>query len=179
MNKFGLTSYTNAIFGLGKEVNKLDLFIELSNNLLVVIEKEPSFIKFLADNNLELKEKRATLEKAFNQKEADLFVKWLLILITDHVVSELKYILKEVIILYNKDQGIIEGVIWTTTSLESAQIKKFNTLVSKKLNLKTNLVNKIDQELLGGIKIEVGDKIWDNTISRKLQDLTHELLMKG
>ncbi len=179
MSKSGLTSYINAIYELGKEINELDLFIEFSNDLITIIEDEPTFLKFLADSNLELTDKRTTLEKAFNQKEADLYIKWLLILIDDQVVNELKYILRELITLYNKDQGIIVGVIWTTTPLESTQIAKFNELVSKKLNLKTNLENKIDQELLGGIKIEVGDQIWDNTISRKLQDLTHELLMKG
>jgi F-type H+-transporting ATPase subunit delta len=59
----------------------------------------------------------------------------------------------------NKENGILDGTIYTTELLESKQIKQMEESMSKKLDVKIRLTNIKDQEIIGGIKVVVEDDV--------------------
>ncbi len=57
--------------------------------------------------------------------------------------------------------------IETTVPLSSSQINKVKKFVEKKSKITKVLVN-INPEILGGVKLKVGDEIWDESVAGKI-----------
>lgn len=58
-------------------------------------------------------------------------------------------------------------VVESAQQLSSSDLKKISNLVNKKLTIE----NIIDPSLLGGIKIKIGDVVYDNSLKNKIDQL--------
>ncbi|RCX19122.1 ATP synthase F1 subcomplex delta subunit [Fontibacillus phaseoli] len=84
-------------------------------------------------------------------------------------------ILPEVLNSYTKITGdalgLADALVYSTYSLNEKEkqevAKEFGTLVGKKIRV----INEVDKELLGGIKVKIGDTVYDGSLSGKLERL--------
>ncbi len=57
--------------------------------------------------------------------------------------------------------------IETVVPLSASQLQKIKKMVDKKVKI-TKVVTSINEEILGGFRLRVGDEIWDDSISSKI-----------
>ena len=96
--------------------------------------------------------------------------------IIDHQRGKyIKEILSEFIQVCFKRLNIKTGTIYSTYPLSEEQIKKIKQKVSITMDSNVRLVNKINKELVGGIKIQVDDYIIDYSLKHRLEQLKKEL----
>ena len=84
-------------------------------------------------------------------------------------------ILNEFIRISNLEDGIIEGIIYSVEFLSSEQIDNVSKAIEQKINKKVVLKNRIDNTLIGGIKVVVDDYNFDGSIKNKLKKLNQYL----
>lgn len=60
--------------------------------------------------------------------------------------------------------------IETVVPLSPAQVKRMKKIVEKKVKIAKVLVN-INPEILGGFKLRIGDEIWDESVSGKINQV--------
>lgn len=60
--------------------------------------------------------------------------------------------------------------IETVVPLSPTQVKRMKKIVEKKVRISKVLVN-INPEILGGFKLRIGDEIWDESISGKINQV--------
>ena len=60
--------------------------------------------------------------------------------------------------------------IETVVPLSPAQVKRMKKIVEKKKKIAKVLVS-INPEILGGFKLKIGDEIWDESISGKINQV--------
>ena len=167
--------YANAIYGIGKELNKEKIFFNYSNELLELIQNEKKVINFFSSYYVSFLEKKELLDEVF-PKTDEMYKNWLLILIMDRKFFYIKEILLEFINIYNKNNNIENGVVWTTLAITDLIKNKIVKTLEKKLNKKINLTSKINKELISGIKIELSDLIIDNSLKNNLNEMKKQLL---
>lgn len=87
----------------------------------------------------------------------------------------LPYIAKAFIDIYEKENGIIHGVL--TTSYDKVS-KKLITSLTKKVEENTGskliLQHKVDESLIGGFVLEIDDKIYDGSVKSALRNIRRE-----
>lgn len=93
------------------------------------------------------------------------------ILIKNHRLQILPEIARQFYILKNLQENIINVKIISAFKLSSTQLQKLDIKLSKKFNLKLNLIVEIDNTLIGGIRIIIDDQVFDTSIRTKLQQL--------
>ncbi|BDV03402.1 MAG: hypothetical protein HPPSJP_1230 [Candidatus Hepatoplasma scabrum] len=174
-NNQTLLPFVDAFYQLAKEQKKLKKSLILVKQTLESLD-QTNFVNFLANYNIELETKKKVLQKIYHKDL--LFINWILVLIEDKVVRSLDFILRKFIQIYNFEYKIVEGQIFSARKLNNNQIKKITDAIKNKWQKKIYLEAKIDAELIGGAKIIVGDNVWDNSILKKLNDLTEELVNK-
>ncbi len=104
----------------------------------------------------------------------------LLKILKDKEKSYLLYdIYKRFCLLCDKDSGILSGKIFSPFKLDESQITKISSILSNKLNTKVILENSIDKKLIGGIAIQIGDKVIDMSFEKKLSLLKDKILKNG
>lgn len=174
-NNQNILPFVEAFYQLAKEQKNLNKTILLIKETLQAV-LNTNFIDFLADYNLDLENKKKALDKIY--KKEQLFINWILVLIENKIVRKFDFILKKFIQIYNNENKIVEGNIYFAHKKNLKDLNKITNIISKKWAKKVYLDAKIDGELIGGVKLIVGDNVWDNSILKKLNDLTEELINK-
>lgn len=172
MKVTGIRQHAEAIYDLAVEENKLSDYLELSIAIINVFNEESNLNKYLSSSSVTIEEKQALISDIADGNE--FYKNWLLILVEQGKAKHIRSYVEGFIKYYNKQNGITEGIIWSTEVLSQEEIHKLEEASSSKVDKKVSLLNKIDKELIGGIKLEIEDNVWDNTIKNKLVNLLKE-----
>ncbi len=164
--------YAQAIYEVAKESNQVNDYLDLAIALIDAGNHNPELFDYLASGSVALNEKSVLIKDITQGNE--FFSNWLLILLESGKGRYLREYINEYINMYNEEHGISNGYVWTTEPIDQSVISKFEELLSKKLDKEIKLQNKINKEIIGGVKLEVGDNVWDNTIKNKLLQLLKE-----
>ena len=74
-----------------------------------------------------------------------------------------------------QDEGKVDAKISSAFPLDDAQRTQVVNLLSTRFKRKINATVTVDPELIGGVKVEVGDKVWDASVRGKLQTMAATL----
>ena len=74
--------------------------------------------------------------------------------------------------------GIKVGKVYTPYELSDKELLRIENAISVKVGKKVKLRMVIDTALIGGIRVEVDNHIYDDSLSYKLESLKKELLRK-
>ncbi len=165
--------YAQAIYELAKENNLVNDYLDISLAIVDVFNFEPKLKKYLSSQSVNHIEKKELISEILNDSD-EFYKNWLFILIDNGKSKHIREYIEEYIKLYNKDNNVTKGIAWTVTPIEQKTLEKIQEKVSKKLDKKVMIENKIDKEIIGGIKLQVEDDIWDNSIKNKLIQLLKE-----
>ena len=170
------SEYASALFNLGKEENILDDFYNEIKVLLDIL-KDKEIKEFIENKFINNNEKKNILDKHLNKVNKYL-VNFINIIIDDNKDEYLIDILDEFNELYYKEKNISKGIIYGL-EIDEDKIKKLEEVFTKKLNKKVVLCFKQDVSLIGGFKVIVDNKLYDNSYKTKLNNLKKELLKEG
>lgn len=120
---------------------------------------------------IKIHEKKTLIAKIFNNFDKQV-VNFVLLLIDKGRINFLPHILDEYIILTNKLKKVLDIEIISSEKLTPDQIKNIENKYKKLYNEnKINSIQTIDKSLIGGVKVIIGDKIYDDSIKSHLQKL--------
>ena len=74
-----------------------------------------------------------------------------------------------------EDEGKLDAKISSAFPMEDTQRNHVVNLLSSRFKRKINATVIVDANLIGGIKVEVGDKIWDASVRGRLQNMAAAL----
>ncbi|MCQ2793588.1 MAG: F0F1 ATP synthase subunit delta [Bacilli bacterium] len=167
--------YSNALLSLAKQENKVKEYKEAIKSLLEFFANNEEINVYLKSYFMTEDEKYKVVEtlcKQYNLKNLTSFMK---LLVKKHRFNDFKYIAKEFINGSNESLGISEGFVYSVEPLNKLQIEKIENAISKRLNGKVELTNKIDKRLIGGIKVVIHDYVFDGSLSYKIETMKNNL----
>ncbi len=167
MQKILRKEYAKAIYEIAREENKIQDFLDLSLAITDAFTNEPKVQEYLSSPTISHIEKKEFINEIIDSN-FNLYINWLSIIIDDKKSKYIKDYIDEFIKIYNNENNIVKGYVWTTELIDKELIKRIEEKISKKLNKKVMFENQIDKNLIGGIKLQVEDDIWDNSIKNKL-----------
>lgn len=74
-----------------------------------------------------------------------------------------------------QDEGKVDAKISSAFPMDDAQRNQVVNLLSTRFKRKINATVTVDPELIGGVKVEVGDKVWDASVRGRLQTMAATL----
>lgn len=94
-----------------------------------------------------------------------------------HLMSKSKEILTELEKIVDKHEEVIRAKISSKIKLNKKITDEIDDFIKKRYKAKNTVLEFIiDEKLLGGIKIEVGDEIIDTTLKNKIKKLQNYLI---
>ena len=96
-------------------------------------------------------------------------------MIKKHRFIEIKHIKNEFNKLANQELGIFDGYVYSVNYLTKEQINRIEVSISDVLHHRVELINKIDESLIGGVKVAVNDHVFDGSIKYKLANMKQML----
>ncbi|MTT31000.1 F0F1 ATP synthase subunit delta [Terrilactibacillus sp. BCM23-1] len=167
--------YASALFEVAKERGEVDTF---EKDLILVnttIVENDELNKVLNHPQIDRDDKKALVASIFNDAISQEIVNLLYVLIDRDRENIVLDILASYQVLADKERDILDVTVTTAKPLDekgqSALSKKLSKAVNKKLRMHT----KVDDSLIGGLLLRVGDKLYDGTISGKLARFRQEI----
>lgn len=169
--------YALALFSIAKDDNKvLEMQLEMKE-LEKVFKENQDFLMVLSSNFKSIEERCELIDKTFIGVDKDIIS--LFKLIIEHSrVSLIMDLFIDFNSFCNKDRGIDEGIIYSVSPLSESVISEIEKKISKKENSTLELRNVIDPSLIGGVKIQIHDHIYDGSIKNTLENMRKDLLKK-
>jgi F-type H+-transporting ATPase subunit delta len=78
--------------------------------------------------------------------------------------------------LVNAQSGIADAIIESAYPIETAQLADVNTALEKRFARKLNATVVVKPELIGGIRVVVGDEVLDTSVAARLQQMKAALV---
>ncbi|MBQ8829195.1 MAG: F0F1 ATP synthase subunit delta [Burkholderiaceae bacterium] len=166
--------YAEALFAATKDsedsalADKLELVLDsleqvCTNSLVVEVERDPKA------TNADVYALLRNMLPHEIPSEADCFLR---LVIENDKVDAIPEIRKQFGLLVDKARGEAEVIIETPFPLEDVQLNDLLTALSRKFNglkLKPRVV--IDESLIGGVRVSVGDQVLDGTVKTRLAEM--------
>ena len=173
-----LTSrYAEALYLLKKEENQLVETQELVREIMEIINDNPDFVVLISSRDIPNEERLEIIDKVFKSinEEVRNFFK---IIIENNRGEHILGILQDFNSLVNEFRGVKEGLLYSAFPLKEEEIENITSAISKKENMPIELINIIDQTLIGGVKVVINDKIYDGSLKHHIAQMKNTLLKK-
>lgn len=175
MAKLAANVYSEALFGLALEENRID---ELQGELKVLcalIAENPEFMEFLTTPMIGKEEKRDFVDSVLGGKFSKEIVNLTKVLIDKNRSREILDIIQVFENTVLSHQDIYSAAAYTAVPLGASELEALRAKLVKLTGKTISLENIIDTSVIGGIRLKVGDRVIDGSLKRRLEDLKDNL----
>ncbi|TCP69513.1 F0F1 ATP synthase subunit delta [Baia soyae] len=160
--------YASALYQVANENRLVD---QVGADLQLVSEtlaKTPEFVTLLQSPKVALEEKKELISSAFTQVQS-ITKNFLSVIVEGRREEALAEISKEYTKLADDAKGVLEVVVTSASSLDDAERDGVTDAFSKILGRQVRIQEKVDKSLLGGLVVQVGDRLYDGSVKNKLE----------
>ena len=176
MAKLVTKTYADALFQLAVEENRVDELYEEVTQLQKILEENPDLAKVMSHPSVDKNEKLAAIKNIFTGRVSGEVCGLLFQIVEKGRYEEIDGILAcftDEVKAYKK---IGVATVLTPTALTDAQKKRIEQkLLDTTDFVKMEIDYRIDESLIGGMRIRIGDKVIDSSISTKINELAKSL----
>ncbi len=166
--------YAEAVFRLAKQGNALPAWSD-ALNLIATVYQDPQMRATMAIPRVTAADIERLLLAICGERIDGAARNLIQLLVHNGRLSVLMEIRELFERLKLEDEGRVDAKISSAFPMEDAQRSQVVNLLSTRFKRKINATVTVDPDLIGGIKVEVGDKVWDASVRGRLQTMAATL----
>ncbi|MGX9340375.1 F0F1 ATP synthase subunit delta [Mycoplasma sp. 1573] len=170
-----IANYALAIYELADEDNNLENIFNDFQAIDIAINENKEILKILKSYSLEDEQKFKLIDDIMHNGQP-ILIDFLKVLVRNRTIGLTCDIFAKFQQMYYEKKNIEQGIIYSTIKLSEQEIKDFEQKMTAKFNKNIILVNKLEPNLIGGIKIVIGDNVVDNSILAQLKKMKQTIL---
>jgi F-type H+-transporting ATPase subunit delta len=171
--------YAMAIFSLAKETNAVDAVGRDLRESSATISSDDTIRRFFVSPVIDRGEKASAIAAAFETRVGEIALHTLLLLIRKRREALLGPIVEqyEKLLLAEAHREPLE--IASARPLEKAELDAIVARLSRKFGKAFEVTQKVEPEILGGVRITMSDRYVDGSIAGRLDELSRLLFAKN
>ena len=161
--------YARAIFELAQENSELDSIEKNFKDLLLVYNSNKELENFVRNPTKSFENQIEVMNKISELMQFSKLLKdFLSILVTKRRIFFLKKIIVSFLKLSSEKRGELTAQLISSKNLTAEELKNISDELSKVVGSEINFDYKVDQNLIGGFKMQIGSLMIDTSIKNKL-----------
>lgn len=165
-------AYLNATGGTSEALDEFTSFVD------EVVQAFPDFARILTGEITGREEKLRLIERVVAPRATPLFTSFLRVLGEHDRLNLLPLILGEAWLEYEQRNGKQRVTVRSAAPLSEEQLQRIKTRLDAALPSEPILQPVVDESLIGGLVIQVGDTVHDGSVRTRLKNLGHRLKEK-
>ena len=166
--------YAEAVFRVARQGNALQAWSD-ALNLISTVYRDPQMQAAMANPRVTSADIEKLLLEICGERIDGVARNLIQLLVHNRRLSVLGEIRGRFEQLKLEDEGKVDAKISSAFPMEDAQRNQVVNLLSSRFKRKINATVAVDPDLIGGIKVEVGDKVWDASVRGRLQTMAATL----
>ncbi|MCR4928184.1 MAG: ATP synthase F1 subunit delta [Lachnospiraceae bacterium] len=170
--------YAGAVFDSAYSAGKLEEIYAQSGKMYELLSDNPDLLRILVHPDIQIEEKEGIIERTFKGRVMDELYGLMLLLLEKGRIGHIEDILSGIISLCKEAKGIGEVYVKTPIEMKASQkeaLKKKLLSDTKYTSLEFHFG--IDESLLSGMVIRIGDRVVDSSAATRLKNMTRQLKM--
>jgi F-type H+-transporting ATPase subunit delta len=173
-------TYAEALLDIADRRGEADLIGDEFRSLgKDVFPHVPELESFLSSAAINKRARDAVLMKLFEGRSSPLFLDFLRLLNRKDRLGLVRLIAVAYRTLREQQANLQRVLVETASPLDDAQRKALTETLAAALGKKPILVVRQNPELIGGLVVHIGDKVFDTSVRSKLQTVRTKLLARG
>lgn len=168
--------YAKALIDLAQEQGALEEVYKDMKFFETICEENDEFRKVMANPIVRHDKKQGILKNIFENRVSNVTFSIFNVLTKKNREQLLFPIAQEFQKLYDQIKGIQKVQISTPAPLTESQKAEFSKIIAESLNKTVEITEKIDESLIGGYVLQVGDTQIDTSVKHKLNQLKNAII---
>lgn len=168
--------YAKSLIDLSVEKNILETIHKDIVSFKEVIAHTPALMTMMKSPIINGDKKMAVIKQIFEKTFNPLTISFIDIVIRKKREYYLLDVANAFIAQYNQINKITTAKIKTATTISEQVVSEVSAFIEKQTGKKVILETSVDPSLIGGLVIQMEDKLYDASISGKLKKAKHDLL---
>jgi F-type H+-transporting ATPase subunit delta len=162
--------YAEALFDVAKKTGKLDAFREELGQFADAVEADRELQVFFFSPYFSSAEKIEGARRAISGADPE-FVNFLELLIEKGRTNEVFRIRRQFEQLWKHENRRIDVTVTSAVELDPAAVSRIGEEIERQTGRKVELASDVDEAILGGIVLQVGNMVLDASIRNRLEKL--------
>lgn len=169
-------TYGGALYQLALEENLEDELLGQLGAVCALMRETPEYLRLIGSRALPKAERLSLLDEAFSGKVHPYLLNFMKILCERDAFGRIEGCRDAFVTDYNERHGVIPAKVVSATPLTAEQEKRLTAALEKKTGKTIVLTSRVDPSLVGGMRVEMDGKRYDNTVASKMEHLRRALL---
>jgi ATP synthase F1 delta subunit len=162
--------YAEALFEVASGKGRLDPIRDDLNQFADALDADRELQVFLFSPHFSSAEKVAGLKRAVSGADPEL-LNFLELLIEKHRMPEIFRIRRQFEESWKRENRLIDVTVTSAVELDPAVVGRIGEEIERQTGQKVELASRIDEEIVGGIVLQVGNMVLDASIRNRLEKL--------
>lgn len=167
--------YSQALFDIASEKMSLEPVDKDLRELTKFVEQNAEVKNTLLHPHISLKVKKAIMEELLGEDIGELTRRFFFLLIDRKREQLLPLIQREFSLLADEARQVVEAKVVSAVELTEAQLEDLKKAIKRMTGKDVRIISEVNAELIGGVLIQVGDRVIDGTIAHALNRMRLEL----
>ena len=169
--------YAQALFLAAEEKGNLEQANEELQTVKQIAETTAGFSSFLTHPKVTSEQKSAFIQTSFQEALSETTLNTLLLLIDRKRIDILIPMIDKYKELYYEAKNMAEATVYSAKPLTQAEEDQLAELFARKTGKAKLIVkNEVNANILGGLKIRIGDRIYDGSVKSQLDRMRRQLI---
>ena len=167
--------YGEGLYELARDEHLLDELHGELTEIGALMREQPEFIRLLCSRAIERDKRLEVVDDTFKGRCHAYIVNFMKLLVEkergDILPDALAYFHQR----YNEDMGIVEARVTSAVPLTDNDLEALRQKLHDISKKQVHLLTKVDPSVIGGVRVEMDGRRYDNTIQNKLGRLRQSL----
>lgn len=168
--------YARAVFDLAREEGILEQVRQELQDLCRLCAASEDLVSFFEHPLIPVGHRHEAMETLFKGRVTDLVYRFLLLLEDKNRLGIFHGICGQFEELYREEKESLQVTVRSAVPLDQEQVEKLTGKLHKRYKRDIELEQEVLPDLVGGLRIQVGDTILDSSISHQLETFKLKLI---
>jgi F-type H+-transporting ATPase subunit delta len=171
--------YASALLELAVEKNQDDDIESELSEVAKLIADDADFARFMASPTVPEDSRAVALEKAFRGKMNDQLLNTLLVMNRKGRAGLVRALAEAFRLLLEDRKGEVDVVVRSAVKLDDASKDRVRKAVAAHVGKQPRLIENVDESLIGGLVLQIGDEKLDTSVALRLSKMRHAFLERA
>ena len=170
--------YARALLDVAREAGRVRAYIEKLRILSQLMKKNPEFKEFVLDPTRRPKEIVDFVDEVVGLEDENLR-NFMMLLLRKRRLAGVDVILSVLEGLFREKEGVVDVHVYLPTTMDETELEKLKEEIRGVLGRPLELHMHVDEELIGGLKLRIGDTMVDASVQGYLKKVEATIFGKG
>ena len=167
--------YGEGLYELARDEDLGQMIHEQLNDVSALLKAEPDFIRLLCSRAVERRQRLAVVDDTFSGHVHPYVTNFMKLLVEKEHFDAFLLCCEWYHQRFNDDNGIVEAHVTSAVVLTESERAALRVKLSKLSGKQIALIESIDPTVIGGVRVEMEGRRYDNTIQDRLGRLRQSL----